>query len=56
MLSPLSIIFAAALGVPGGWDMWETTILRSVIPSGDLKQFGLQVHSADGIAVLVGFD
>ena len=56
MLSPLSIIFAAALGVPGGCDMWETIILKSVITSGDLKQFGLQVHSADRVAVLVCFD
>ena len=28
----------------------------SVIPSGDLKQLGLQVHSSDRIAVLVCFD
>ena len=36
MLSILSIIFAAALGVPGGCDMWETIILTIELRYGQL--------------------
>ena len=56
MLSILSIIFAAALGVPGGRDIYRTLILRSVVPVCYLKQLCAEAQSSDGVAVLPGFN